>query len=1225
MFASFIADIEKYAKKKLYSSVIPQSLGLWENISLCSDVLEGAWYLLYDDQKEPKRSETVKRFIRESIDSFHSTLVTESKISISLAVFGPLGAGKTFFLNFILNWGLPPEHRVENGPLPSGFGGSQTPLPIYVKYGKNVQVCLRKQKNGVSPDYDTWFTEPELGIDTLARVNSLLREKFQEVENFGDARCVEVQGPFPVFRRLKKRAMTSSGHLELEVDVEFVDVPGCGDETGNELINVELSRADVVLFFDWGKSGRPVSSEDIAQIFRRHEELEFTSRPKLVHVVNDREPSCLSGWNFDVLYSKKKEELKKAWSSFLASSLEDEAVPGCYKDVRAKLPQLNGEDLLEKLVEESEVIYFHSENSNVLASLQKVIDDHVVCVKIKQTIHPFLQNVHLVAKKLKTRIGNSISSEKKKGKAAEIKDVKVSFDIRPNINEATDVVTSYLAQTKWPPQSIGELLPLYDDFMHCSETLAFLKNLLRESLETFTRDLVYSFMNANWSTSQSVSADLTDVVEILCESRVQEFCAHHAPAYLRHVLEECKSPKLTALEKKKWLGADAEEKKGLCETFLLKVLFSFFPKKETRSKRLKNSHFYLIEQLKQDVKDLLAVRSFDDNANRTGILEVLFKKLKSVIDFCSKSIREINPHPCLDVEANISLPDKMVPASKDSEIPLQSSHDKIIKTVQQLLLKPASKGANAIRELEKKLNFGKNALEPPQSQNVNQHLWAKVLLNVLSDKDHFNVELDRALVLDRQDEEVYRLLTLAQKRLFAHQKSSAVCKIVGEQSLPENEIHVRKSVQEENCLEVLVSAGMSDKLNAINSTYMNKDPSHHLAPIFMPTIRPGPRPDIQGNYFLEQDPWSKDGFLDEELEEESDRMDEENKHESSPDSKLELNIFLVVESQHLKTCQSTIAGLRQPSNVNLMYIVLPQRGRGIGVTRAIIKMLAECFNFTLYWTIDDDIQFMYQFDGNDRRWHKCSLTRGLLFGQRVFQTCLQETVIKLSDDERDDLYEDVTSHSSWPSFAKKTRRRVRSLLINDTYFAEVQKNPALLHTPFADISEDCGGDPDKKEQLRACEQHFVEECRKRLFQDTLNHIAGVSLAHESTKRYDYMSKYPAADYMLSNQRYQVVLNNVPALKGRNFVTDEMIFREEEFQVNDPDKRNTPYYGIRGEDKLFCRALTVSGVIGYQVIRIVHSHKKLVNVFDRVSRSYLPSQSPYGSEDEDEDEDDDMRD
>ena len=53
--------------------------------------------------------------------------------------------------------------------------------------------------------------------------------------------------------------------------------------------------------------------------------------------------------------------------------------------------------------------------------------------------------------------------------------------------------------------------------------------------------------------------------------------------------------------------------------------------------------------------------------------------------------------------------------------------------------------------------------------------------------------------------------------------------------------------------------------------------------------------------------------------------------------------------------------MQQPptNNVNLLYVVLPQRGRGIGVTMAIIRSLAECFRFSLYWTIDDDIQLRW--------------------------------------------------------------------------------------------------------------------------------------------------------------------------------------------------------------------------------------------------------------------------
>ena len=162
-----------------------------------------------------------------------------------------------------------------------------------------------------------------------------------------------------------------------------MDIPGRGDEKGNQSIDTELSNADVVLFFEVGKSRRPVSSEDIAHIFGRLEEVQFTSRPKLVHLVNDRlHPSSETASDFDLLQEQKREDLKRAWWSFLSSIVDQENRPGCYKDVREKLPQLNGEALLDKLSQESDVIYFHSDNSGFLDSMKEVINDQVRNVKI---------------------------------------------------------------------------------------------------------------------------------------------------------------------------------------------------------------------------------------------------------------------------------------------------------------------------------------------------------------------------------------------------------------------------------------------------------------------------------------------------------------------------------------------------------------------------------------------------------------------------------------------------------------------------------------------------------------------------------------------------------------------------------------------------------------------------------------------------------------------------
>ena len=91
--------------------------------------------------------------------------------------------------------------------------------------------------------------------------------------------------------------------------------------------------------------------------------VQFISRPKFVHLVNGRRrPSSVSSCEFGWLQEQKREDLKRAWSSFLSSSIEQGNRPICYKDVRQKLPQLNGEALVHKLFKENDVIY------NVLSS-----------------------------------------------------------------------------------------------------------------------------------------------------------------------------------------------------------------------------------------------------------------------------------------------------------------------------------------------------------------------------------------------------------------------------------------------------------------------------------------------------------------------------------------------------------------------------------------------------------------------------------------------------------------------------------------------------------------------------------------------------------------------------------------------------------------------------------------------------------------------------------------
>ena len=736
-------------------------------------------------------------------------------------------------------------------------------------------------------------------------IRNLLRRKFQDLEQIGksqdsrlkEERWVELQGPFPVFFELKNREMTSSGQLELEVDVEFVDVPGYGAETGNDSISVELSKADVVLFFDsQGQlSGRPVSPENIATIFRKHDEFEFTRRPKLVHVVNDRSmPSC----SIDLLLQKKKEDLRKAWALFLEDS--------SYEDERGKVPQLSGEAVLEKLRDESEVVYFNpAENCSLLKKLKEVVKHHVEHVMIKQAVHPFLQKVHLAATRLKTRICRIKTTEKRNDKAIEIKE-EVSFQIIPDENEESELVASFITQTDLPLQytDVGNLFGfLYKHFIYSDETLDFLLNLLRWTLETFTNRLMYTLRNASWSTSQETPSDLIEVAEILCESRVQQFCATSASAYLIDVLNKGKDRNpFTKKNQKAWSKANDEERKNLCRDFiyiLLKRTYKSLEKETGERQRKSKSHFTLCELLKQDVKGLLAVQSLNDSGDKRALLELLVKRLQEVIQFCHQTIYEINPHSSLDTRKSISLPEKMVDKDENSTIPIDSSHEKIVKEVKDLLLKPGpTAAADAIRKLEIKLNCGKGGLELPRPHKVeNRLLWAKVLINVLCDKDHFDIQLEDGFLLDQEDAKVGQLLLLARKRLLAYQKSCVTCRIMKQLSPFDDVISLRKSDQKRYCLEVLVSPKVSHKLDEIRANF--KDPSQGLAPIFIPSVRPGPTSEILGNYFLEEDPWRKGQRMNDGLKENDKKvLGEEIREENS---RTVLNIFLVVEQHHLET------------------------------------------------------------------------------------------------------------------------------------------------------------------------------------------------------------------------------------------------------------------------------------------------------------------------------------
>ena len=156
-------------------------------------------------------------------------------------------------------------------------------------------------------------------------------------------------------------------------------------------------------------------------------------------------------------------------------------------------------------------------------------------------------------------------------------------------------------------------LPLQPDirqmycFLDSEETLALLLDSLKVSLEIFRLSLIEHFKNAYWSTSPDIS-DLVDLAENLCESRVEQCCANSAQTYLLYVVQKEKNRNPLKKLAKQWSTAGPGKKAHLCVDFLYdllqRIVVSLNKPTRDRKKEDKKTHFHIIEQIKEDVKDL---------------------------------------------------------------------------------------------------------------------------------------------------------------------------------------------------------------------------------------------------------------------------------------------------------------------------------------------------------------------------------------------------------------------------------------------------------------------------------------------------------------------------------------------------------------------------------------------------------------------------------------------
>ncbi|KAJ7373653.1 hypothetical protein OS493_011262 [Desmophyllum pertusum] len=277
--------------------------------------------------------------------------------------------------------------------------------------------------------------------------------------------------------------MTSCGHLELEVDIEFVDLPGLGAGGDTEASKAELSNADLVLFFQCGQSGRPVTPLDPSTLI-------------LPSLLNYKSSTVIPP-DLSLLHKTKKEELLDAWKPFFKTEKEgdNEGTADYRNAATAKLPHLGGEELLERLRDECEVLIFHPDLTTFLQSLCEAITSHVEKVKVKRQIHPVLKSIYPVAKHLKrqTSLTATLASKKKSGVRKRVEAIpSPSFELCYDMMDAEDLVESFSLHVKRAlvDDDIANVFRvLYNKFLYSLDTNSYLLDMLQLSLEHFSTKL----------------------------------------------------------------------------------------------------------------------------------------------------------------------------------------------------------------------------------------------------------------------------------------------------------------------------------------------------------------------------------------------------------------------------------------------------------------------------------------------------------------------------------------------------------------------------------------------------------------------------------------------------------------------------------------------------------------------------------------------------------------
>lgn len=995
-----------------------------ESIRIVITALEHILYLLHKQRTEDG-SRKFREIISKSLCCLKDKLDAIKKIKIRVVVFGPLGQGKSFVLNQLFRHGMSDDFTL----LPSGEGDSKTPIPVKIKYAQDVELTLRyKDKEGVPDMFETCLTclgdidvAHSLTVETVADI--LANKDFYE-----HAKFLDVLSPLPVFDHLKSLLAQKCTYEGIDVQIEFVDLPGRGDNNGDHLIGNELDLADIIMIFKSSSSGRSITQDDISAVFQRRRVFDYSSRPMFVYLSNEKDSSSSSldspSLDVNTLQSKRNEEFQLSWENLMKCKDDKEE---CYKAVYERLPQTSTENVLEVFKKESKTVIFKPSDKDFADSVGDIISQHVNNVSIKKNAHPVVQTVFTLTNRLQALTKRLIANQMETTDTHESRIPQGAF--RPSENLPFEISIPLEGDLLHCLPKLNDLLRVSTmDEVHAKLIGAFsedamaqhLLKVLENALHRHWKKMISASLERNKLFFNETSQSFLFLAEIACSGLVAKFLDDGAKKFVLGNISRLVGKPPQRGMRAQWETVCEEEKELMlldhCHylTGELSKSFEHGHRREALQPMLENLHGTVETFFKAGVQ-------LCDQRMNGRVLTKIRDKLEQIGDFTLNKLREVNPHADLkDRCLTASMPFPELKSIKGLNKTPTFDPNKIFRNLFTMMKKGDER---SLCELRRKLNLPVGSLDVP-CEELDEFEWIKILLCVLYDRTFHHIDFGDNQILDdslrvEPDTVPKHYLDAAKQQLFAYQKSIAGCEMIEDASIPKDTIQTRINDRRDGIV-AFIGTDLQTELMKLSSL---DDQTKDLAPIFiLPTRKGGP-----GNVYLEQETNASKDQIDESTSQndEAATQTQSNGLEGHP-----TNIFYVVEPGQLDNSKSLIVSKPLPPNnkIILRYVVLPQDDRCGGFARSIVKLLAECLSLPIYWVIEDDVQTLTEFERNSFEWVESSFARCLLHGQRVFKDCLNKAVNDLDEGKRYQEYrEDL--RSTFPEWATEGKIIISFLLL----------------------------------------------------------------------------------------------------------------------------------------------------------------------------------------------------